>query len=1136
MPPLHPFFAWEVDPGLLLSGQFNPWLVALSVAVAVFSSSMALQAAWQAREADDRAARMLLAAGSVSLGGGVWAMHFVGMLAFELCLPVRYAAGPTLLSILPAIAASRVALGLLRREDISRAQLVVGGALVGGGIGTMHYLGMAAMEMSAVLRYDPWMFGVSLVVAVGLAILALWVRFGLNRHLRVSHLTSTLLAGCTMGLAMAGMHYTGMAAARFIGERPAVDGLALVNPLPMALGVALVTVVGTGLVAAAAGLMRYRDLLEALQHSTGELRAVFATGLDGMVVVDARGTIADFNVAAEKIFGVTRDEVVGRSCVALMPESMRAQALENFGVFAQGFADGREYLMKVPRRTGGMVPVRVVVRQAEVNGRLVYVSSFSDVSERVEMEKALRHSEQRLRSLIGNLPGLTFRVRPEPGWPLDFLSDAALNLTGYPAADFIGESPRIRFAELVTADDAARITHEVRRAIDLGQPFQVEFQLRHRDGSTRWMWSHGRAVRDDNDDGILWVDGVILDFTDRHEMEEALRSAKARAEEAVQIRSAILANMSHEIRTPMNAILGFTDVVLGGELSADARQHLQTVRNAARSLLVLLNDILDTSKLERGAVVLESLPYDLPELLHQVVEEQRLQARKKGLNLSLDFDPTIPAVVMGDGHRLKQVLLNLVGNAVKFTEHGSVTLRARRDGAYLTLAVRDTGIGIAPDRVNHIFDAFTQADASMSRRYGGTGLGTTISRQLVDLMGGTIDVESTLGVGTTFTVRLPLHAAPMGTLPAMVTQAPTALPPMHVLVGDDVPENRSLLSVLLARHGHTVTEADNGLTALACCDQTRFDLILMDLQMPELDGFEATRRLRERETLLGLSRTPVVALSASVFQEDRQNAADAGMDGFAFKPVELDALMREVARVTGHTALALHAHSAVYDGADPEGAGAGGDATLLPLVDMEAGLRRWGDAKALAHALSQFGEAKRTWLAEQNPQSPPEADAAENAGHRLKGVAANLGLPALQAAAAQLERDARAAVGSEGQAGWHPAWMALLGVLRETLLAVYYSAGEEEALSTDVGTGALRTPDSAEAERLLSLLRQLHDGFGRGDRLDVVLERLPQEAQGIWHPDDLKRLIQAVDDFDFDAAQTQVDHLRDDLTARLQAA
>ncbi len=1124
--PAFPLLFVSGDPGLLLYGQYDPWLVVLSVGVAMFASAMGLHAASLAA---DRSApglrRLMLLAGSASLGCGVWAMHFVGMLAFQLCIPVSYSAGLTMLSFLPSLAASWVALNLLAQDRVSGAQLLTSGVLVGAGIGAMHYTGMAAMRMSAVLQYDPWGFGLSIVVAVALAVLALWVRFGLSTW-RMSRVMHNALAGIVMGSAIAGMHYTGMAAARFIGAADRSGALHMTDPVPLALSVTLITVIATGFVAAATGLLRYRELLLSLQGRSTQLRAVFETSTDAMVIMDSRGTVLDFNASAERICQIRREDVVGKPIGLIMVEPFRSQALADFAGYIQRLKMGMEYETEVPRPDGQPnVPARLVVGKAGNGDQTLYVAAFADISERAEMEKALRHSERQFRSLISNIPGVSFRARAEPGWPIVFVSDAVERITGYEPAAFVGKTPQHRIAEMIDPADLPKVAQSMNEAIAADEPYTVEFRLRDRHGNERWIWAHGRCV-DDNEGDHRWIDGVLLDITERRQMEEDLRDAKLRAEDAAQARTAFLANMSHEIRTPMNAIIGFTEVVLGGSLEAEARQHLQTVRNSARSLLVLLNDILDTSKLERGAVELESLPFELPVLLRQVLSEQSLQARKKNLALQLDLDPTLPAVLLGDAHRIKQVLVNLVGNAVKFTERGGVTLRARRDGQRLMLSVRDTGIGIAPDRLQRIFDPFTQADASMSRRYGGTGLGTTISRQLTELMGGSIRVESSPGQGSVFIVELPLQAASADVAPATTHHGRITLPALHVLVVDDVPENRSLLNVVLGREGHTVVEADNGLTALQCFGREHFDVVLMDLQMPELDGLSACQRIRDIERATGQARTPVIALSASVFQDDRHAAFDAGMDGFAFKPVDREVLLEEIARVLGllddeHVDAALPDSSAQpIDEAPVSVAG-------LPLIDAEQGLQRWGDARAWAQSLSQFAQAKKIWLSEQQPDRPPEADPAANAGHRLKGVAANLGLPALQAAGDQLERQAR----SEAAPAWHPAWVTLLRVLSETLQAANQQVDSNLADSRPADSRAQAPHTVADRALLHSALERLTAACARGERLDDVINELPQLAAGLVPEADITRLLQSIDDFDFDAAQLTLSAWRAQLSA-----
>lgn len=316
---LDQLFVWEIDPGLLLQGSYEPWLVALSVGVAIFSSTMGLHAAWQARDArTETVARMMRLAGSISLTCGVWAMHFVGMLAFRLCTTVTFDVGLTLLSGLPALGAAWVALQLLSQPTFKRPQLVAGGALMGAGIGAMHYVGMAAMQLSAALRYDPTIFGLSVVVAIVLSIVALWMRFGLASRLSNRPWLTTLFSGVFMGAAIAGMHYTGMAAARFIGVSHPGDVAGLVDPTPLALGVTLVTVLATVMVAGATALARYRRVVQTLEAQAAEMQAVVDTAVDGIVVFDGQGRILLFNAGASRITGFTWIEMLGQSVTQLI--------------------------------------------------------------------------------------------------------------------------------------------------------------------------------------------------------------------------------------------------------------------------------------------------------------------------------------------------------------------------------------------------------------------------------------------------------------------------------------------------------------------------------------------------------------------------------------------------------------------------------------------------------------------------------------------------------------------------------------------------------------------------------------------------------------------------------------------------
>jgi PAS domain S-box-containing protein len=1095
-------------PGLLPYGTHDPLLVAMSVCVAIFASTMALHASEQARVlTQSRLRSVTLLAGSLALGCGVWAMHFIGMLAYQLCTVITYDTDVTTASVLPSVGASWVALRLLSRETVTSRERVIAGVLVGAGIGAMHYTGMAAMQMSAALRYDPWMFALSIVVAVGLAVLALWVRHGLAVRLpSYDGWRLTLAAGVVMGMAISGMHYTGMAAARFVGTPTLEVGVGTLNRIPLALGITLVTVVASVLVGAAVGLARYRQLLARVQSKEARLRAITETSMDAIVVFDEQGLIHKYNASAERIFGVPVHEMLGHSVTRIMVEPYKSMAIASFDQFlaTASHAMGVELESHCLHTDGRRIPVRLMMGRMVSLQEKLYVAFITDISERQRMEIELRDREAQFRSLISNIPGISYRCRMEPGWPMVYISEAAERITGWPTSAFMGSPPLVSFANLVAADEVGRIGATVKEAARNGTPFVLEFQLRTRTGELRWMWGHGSIVQAVDDSGVKWIDGVLLDITERREIEDELVRAKEKAEAAAQARTSFLANMSHEIRTPMNAILGFTDFVLDGDLQPAQRKHLETVHKSARSLLHLLNDILDTSKLDRGALEIESLPFSLTDLVQQLCSEQSIQAQRKRLKLHGSVTAEVGRVVQGDPHRLRQVLLNLLGNAIKFTERGEVELSCERDGERVHFKVRDTGIGIAPDRQATIFEAFTQADASMSRRFGGTGLGTTIAKQLTELMGGRIWVESTPGVGSTFHVELPL---PVSTEAAadeeQATEGRLLLPPLRILVVDDVPQNTELVCLIMGRQGHHLSVAHDGSEALARYSEEAFDVVLMDVQMPVMDGLSACRAIRELEARRGSARTPVIALSASVLDEDRTAALDAGMDGFACKPLNLEALTREIARVTGCAPLGV-----LHDLVGSEAA-MDDDACL----DATAGARRWGGRGSWMDALRRFAQAQTSL------EDGLNAEAQKATAHRLRGAAANLGLPRLTRAAGVVEDLEADASAEQRQA----AWQGLQVGLTRTLLAV-------DELSSSPNGGALvpsmhespsasRVPiDEATRQALLRQAHTLRSAFDRGECLDDELNALCDA----WRPHisavRLTALQQAAGDFDFDTA------------------
>ncbi|WP_061239215.1 PAS domain S-box protein [Ectopseudomonas composti] len=1212
------FFIMGADPSVLVLSSYDTPLVLLSLAIAVFAAGMALQLAGEARDSSHPVARQItILTGSLALGGGIWSMHFLGMLAFELCAAVRFDLGITLLSILPGLAASWVALSLLARRDLSPLQLYVGGVLVGAGIGAMHYSGMAAMQMAPLLRYDPWMFALSILVAVALAILALWVRFGLEGRLPAPW--ALLLSALVMGLAISGMHYTGMAAARFVGSPESDAPMSVMDSGYIAIAITLLTVVLTVFVVAVNTLLRYRRISRQLKASEQHLRSIFDTALDAIITVDHSGRICSANRAVSRLFGWAPQELVGLHMRSLMPpryvDQVEALLADYLRTGRLSLPAGEQELACLTR-DGEEKPVRISVGITHAGSRPLFVVFVADISERQAMEKALRDSEQQYRSLISNIPGVSFRCLLDRDWTMLFISDAVQSLTGYSTEDFI--SRRCSIAELYHPDDYQRVADEVVEAIEQGRNYTVEYRLFDREGEEHWIWESGSAVCDDK--GVpRWIDGVLLDQTEskrrnaeyegkvtaiskamaliefdlegnilqindnalalfdyeredvigrhhtmfcypdqiasdsyrqgwadlraghfrtgeyrrkgkdgrevwiqasynpildsdgkpfkvvklatdltpRRVMEQELRAARDRAEAAAAARSSFLANMSHEIRTPMNAIIGFTELLLETPLSSEQRRHLSTVQHSSRSLLGLLNDILDTAKLDRGAIELEQLDFSLRELCEQVIASQCLAAESKGLQLYLDYPPTLNEFFCGDPLRLQQVLTNLLGNAVKFTLQGEVCLKVSGDPGAMRLAVKDTGIGIAADRLEKIFEPFAQADASMSRRFGGTGLGTTISRQLVELMGGRLRVESTEGQGSCFSVELPLCAGKR-----RASQQRAVMPqlgPLNILAADDVPQNLELLQLTLEHFGHRVHCVGDGQGALQAFIEERFDLILMDVQMPGVDGLEASRRIRELEAAEAREPIPIIALTASVLDQDRQAALDSGMNGFASKPLDVSALLWEIARVLGLTDVP----SAVVSATRVADAG---------LFDWVRGGNLWGGPLRMARAINSFiGEQHE--LVERLNQLLAARDwrEGEALAHRLHGAAGNLAMASLASLGQSIER--------AFQAQDEQALPALLAELDQTLQTVKAVVPQVPEVNS-----AAQSP-TADLSSLREQASQLRHALQRGGLDDETLAAMEHAAGATAYAVALNDMRQALDDFDFDQALVVLDKL-----------
>ncbi|NNJ08848.1 PAS domain S-box protein [Chloroflexales bacterium ZM16-3] len=628
-------------------------------------------------------------------------------------------------------------------------------------------------------------------------------------------------------------------------------------------------------------------LYQLIQHSDGSYEGYtyVSRGIERMLGVTPEQIMADHDVLSRTIIPEDLPHVIAADL----------ESVQTNGIFdvelRRRKADG----------SMGWFQIRSVPHLALPGGRTLWTGISLEITARKEAELALAAREAQMRALGDNLPNgfiYQYRYEDEHQRTFTYLSSGVERIWGVTAADGIANANAI-FHTFPAEDRERMCIVELESAHDMSI---LTMEMRHQmpDGAIRWVYLNARP-RHAPEGGVIW-DGVAIDITERQQAAEALLRAKEAAEAADAAKTAFLANMSHEIRTPLNAVIGMADLLLNTGLSPQQHKFTTTINTAGQALLSLISDILDLSRIEAGHLEIEAQPFDLHACLDEARDLIAHTASERGLRLTFRIDEGVPTGVIGDPARLRQVLINLLSNAVKFTRSGEVSFTAQArpladEQAMLTFTVRDTGIGISPEQQQEIFDPFVQAEQSTTRRYGGTGLGLAICHQLTGLMGGQISLESEPGIGSSFSVEIPFQTTtpPAVAAPQPDEQSTARGRELQILVAEDNLINQEVTRQILARLGHKVTVVESGQEAINAVSAAPFDAVIMDVQMPEMDGEDATKHIRK---LRGDVRQPyIIALTANAMPGDRDRFLRAGMNDYLSKPVRPENLRRALANV-----------------------------------------------------------------------------------------------------------------------------------------------------------------------------------------------------------------------------------------------
>jgi len=861
-------FLFDSLPANAEHGTYDWFLVLASYVVACFASYAGLTIAMKIFVApSQKRKRVLHILGSLAIGSGIWSMHFIGMLAYKMQMEMHYDPLLTIVSMLFAVGVAYFVLYITQAVKLSMTRTTIGAMFLGLGIAGMHYTGMAAMQMHAQLYYIPAFFILSVAIAIIASGAALWIIFTLGRKDNTQHLYWMIAASMVMGAAISGMHYTGMAAAVIIPDANCVyndhqnfDFLELAVIASTMVLMTLVTftvskrffmVVGGGIIFAFPLVVIVYQAINALNDKTVML---------SLSAIACFGYLALFTFLYRLL--QKSDNAEKSSAKAQVDLAARLKEMERLERMMQDYTD------------------RLELSRANL----------------IAAKKTLEEEGAKTKAILDNI--LEGIVTIDANGIIQTFNKGAEKAFGY-AADEMIDQPVNQL---------------------MPSPYREEYEAHlatFRETGEAKMVGDEREIRGLRKNGEIFpmaigisqvVVGrttffvkVVRDITQQKEREEEFRVAKENADAANQAKSEFLANMSHELRTPLNSIIGMNRLLRDTGLSEDQTGLVDIAFRSSLNLLEIVNDILDLSKIEAGETKLEHIGFDPKYALNSVAHALDRTADEKHIRIDRFYGQENFPFVLGDPTRFTRILTNLVGNAIKYTDQGHVEMRAhckKTDDTHASFhcEIIDTGVGIPADRLSSIFDKFVQADVSTTRKYGGTGLGLAITKQLVELMRGTIGVESKEGVGSRFWFTIPfeitdkLHEekgirrrkAFMGTIP---------LDKARILIAEDHPVNQILVRKLMQKFGITQFQiVENGLDALAAYgDGSAWDVILMDCHMPQMNGYDATAAIREKEKTTG-KHVPVIATTADAMVGSKEKCMRHGMDEFIRKPINIDEL------------------------------------------------------------------------------------------------------------------------------------------------------------------------------------------------------------------------------------------------------